>query len=120
VRLDGGTQYTLSATAPTARNAMGRLASQIAWGQRVRGPGAVAVITLGSREVNGAQGVYNAPVYDIVDWITGNGHEVKELPAPNSPPKQTADSADKGLQRAQTALKKRLSNTNDLDDEVPY
>jgi hypothetical protein len=120
VQLDSGTQYTLSATAPTARNAMGRLASQIAWGQRVRGPGAVAVITLASREVDGAQGVYNAPVYDIVDWITGNGNEPRELPAPNSPPKRIADNAGKGVKRAQDALKKRLSNTDNLDDEVPY
>jgi hypothetical protein len=116
-RRDFGVQYTLSATASTARHALSQLAHQIVWGQRLRGEEAVLVIELQSREINGTL-TYDVPVYPIVDWIIENICETKLLHSPDTSSEQTNGDKDPGLERARAALKKRFDK--DLDDAVAF
>jgi hypothetical protein len=102
----------------TGLRSVGLLAKEMDWCRKFRNSDDIAIVELRTRNVPTKYGTTIAPALPVVDWINKQSSETKALPQPSPIPQPTVNSADKGLARAQRALRKQVSS--DLDDEVPF
>jgi hypothetical protein len=116
-----GLPVVFSTTSNTGLRAVGQLVREIVWGRHTMGAQAIAVIDLQCGRLHNAYETL-VPRFPIVRWITANPNAPKALPSPDPVFKPALPSTAKPLDRADTALQKRLSSklTSNLDDEIPF